>query len=81
MVGGGRFVLVYVATSADVCEGRDVKGFYRKARAGELKHFTGVDDPYEAPADPEIRLETVDGSPEQNANKVFDWLRERGFVE
>jgi sulfate adenylyltransferase len=81
MVGAGRFVLVYVATSADVCEGRDVKGFYRKARAGELKHFTGVDDPYEAPADPEIRLETVDGSPEQNANKVFDWLRERGFVE
>jgi sulfate adenylyltransferase len=81
MVGGDRFVLVYVSTPADVCEDRDVKGFYRKARAGELKHFTGVDDPYEPPPDPEIRLETVECTPEQNAQKVFDWLRDRGFIE
>jgi sulfate adenylyltransferase len=80
MVGDGRFVLVYVSTPAEVCEDRDVKGFYRKARAGELKHFTGVDDPYEPPPNPEIRLETVACTPEQNAQKVFDWLREHGYI-
>jgi sulfate adenylyltransferase len=81
MVGDDRFVLVYVGTPANVCEDRDVKGFYRKARAGELKNFTGVDDPYEPPPNPEIRLETVHCTPQQNAQKVFDWLRQQGFVE
>lgn len=81
MVGDDRFVLVYVSTPAEVCEGRDVKGFYRKARAGELKHFTGVDDPYEEPPNPEIRLGTVDSTPEQNAQKVFDWLCRNGYIE
>jgi sulfate adenylyltransferase len=80
MVGAGRFVLVYVGTPAEVCEGRDVKGFYQKARAGELKNFTGVDDPYEPPSNPEIRLETVACTPEQNAHKVLEWLRREGFL-
>lgn len=80
MVGDDHFVLVYVSTPAEVCEERDVKGFYRQARAGELKHFTGVDDPYEPPPNPQVRLETVGSTAEQNAHKVFDWLKERGFV-
>ncbi len=80
MVGSGRFVLVYVSTPANICEGRDVKGFYRQARAGELKNFTGVDDPYEPPLNPEIRIETVDCTPEQNAHKVFEWLRSEGYI-
>lgn len=54
----GRFVLVYVATPLDVCEGRDPKGLYARARAGALPHFTGVSDPYEAPADAELTIDT-----------------------
>jgi sulfate adenylyltransferase len=81
MAGEENFALVYVNTSPEVCERRDRKGFYAKARAGELKHFTGVDDPYEPPQNPDIVLETVHSTPEQNARKIVDWLRQRGFIE
>jgi sulfate adenylyltransferase len=81
MVGGDNFLLAYVNTPAEVCENRDVKGFYAKARAGELKHFTGVDDPYEAPQDADLVLETLGSTPEDNARKVVDLLRERGFID
>ena len=80
MVGADKFILVYVSTNAEVCEVRDVKGFYAKARAGEIKGFTGVDDPYEIPPSPDLTLETVAVTPEQNARKVIDYLVERGFV-
>ncbi len=80
MVGEDRFILVYVNTNAEVCEGRDVKGFYAKARAGEIKGFTGVDDPYEVPPTAEITLETVNVTPEQNARKIVDYLAQRGFL-
>jgi sulfate adenylyltransferase len=80
MVGEDRFILVYVNTNAEVCEGRDVKGFYAKARAGEIKGFTGVDDPYEIPPTAEITLETVNVTPEQNARKIVDYLAQRGFL-
>lgn len=81
MAGEENFVLVYVNTSPEVCERRDRKGFYAKARAGEIQGFTGVDDPYEPPQNPDIELETVHSTPEQNARKIVDWLRERGFIE
>jgi len=81
MAGSENFVLVYVNTSPEVCERRDVKGFYAKARAGEIHGFTGVDDPYEPPQNPDIELETVHSTPEQNARKIIDWMRERGFIE
>ena len=80
MVGADRFCLVYVNTPIEVCERRDTKGMYAKAREGKLKGFTGVDDPYEAPVGPELVLTTTDSSPEENAQKVLQYLIERGFV-
>ncbi len=70
-----RFVEVFVDTPLDVCEQRDPKGMYARARAGELKGFTGVDDPYEPPQSPEVHLVPADGDPAQQAAKVLDcWL-------
>ena len=80
MVGDYQFVEVFVDTPLDVCEGRDVKGMYAKARRGEIKDFTGVDDPYEPPLDPELTLDTVSQTPEENAYAILAWLVERGFV-
>jgi sulfate adenylyltransferase len=80
MVGGDLFVEVFVDTPIDVCEQRDVKGLYAKARRGQLTGFTGVDDPYEPPVNPEITLDTVQFSPEENARKIIDFLEHRGFI-
>ena len=81
MIGHDRFIEVYVDTPIEVCEQRDVKGLYAKARAGEIKGFTGIDDPYEAPRDPEIRLDTVVKSPEECAWQVVEYLTNRGFLQ
>ena len=81
MVGEGCFIEVFVDTPLEVVAARDVKGWYAKARAGEVKEFTGVDDPYEPPLTPELRLHTVDTSVEANARTVLDYLVDRGFVE
>jgi adenylylsulfate kinase len=77
----GRFVEVYVTAPIDVLAGRDVKGLYKKALAGEIKNFTGVDDPYEPPLNPEVVCHT-DGSetPEESAAKVLRKLEELGYV-
>lgn len=81
LVGGdGQFVEVFVDTPLEVCEARDVKGLYAQARSGQLKGFTGIDDPYEAPLQPELRLETVEVGPEENAARVLRWLGEQGLV-
>jgi sulfate adenylyltransferase len=80
MVGADRFCLVYVNTPIEVCEQRDTKGMYAKAREGKLKGFTGVDDPYEAPVGPELVLTTTDSTPEENAQRVLQYLIDRGFV-
>jgi adenylylsulfate kinase len=74
------FVEVYVATSLAECERRDPKGLYRKAHAGEIRDFTGVDDPYEAPSDPELRLDTEGNTPEESAAVVIAKLEEMGLV-
>ncbi len=76
----GGFVLVHLSTPLEVCEGRDRKGMYAKARAGILKEFTGISDPYEAPADAEVVVDTTDLTPEQAADAVFDYLEEEGFL-
>src|SRR6187397_2378833 len=76
----GRFVEVYVATSLDECARRDVNGLYAKAFAGEIKGFTGVDDPYEAPESPEIVVETEGKTPEQSAEIVIAKLEELGLI-
>ena len=80
MVGNDNFILVYVSTPLDVCEDRDVKGLYKKARSGALKGFTGIDDPYEEPEAPEIKIDTVKSNPEQSAQQVVDYLIGRGFL-
>jgi sulfate adenylyltransferase len=80
MVGSDRFVEVFVDTPIEVCESRDTKGMYAAARRGEVKGFTGIDDPYEAPMNPEITLGTVDVSVEDNARAILETLRQRGFI-
>ncbi|MCS7087591.1 MAG: bifunctional sulfate adenylyltransferase/adenylylsulfate kinase [Thermoflexales bacterium] len=74
------FIEVFVDAPLEVCEQRDVKGLYAKARRGELKGFTGVDDPYEPPIAPEVHLDTVRQSPEECAEAVLACLRARGFL-
>ncbi|MGB2875177.1 MAG: adenylyl-sulfate kinase, partial [Gaiellaceae bacterium] len=76
----GSFVEVYVKASVDECARRDVKGLYEKAFRGEIKEFTGVDDPYEEPADPELVLDTERHSPEESAALVVAKLEELGLV-
>ena len=71
MITGGEFIEIHVDTPLEVAEARDVKGLYKKAREGKLKNFTGIDSPYEAPEDPEIRVNTVDMSPEEAADFII----------
>jgi sulfate adenylyltransferase len=80
MVGTEHFVEVFVDTPLEVCEQRDPKGMYARARRGEIKEFTGIDDPYEAPDNPELRLTTTDVSPAENAEKVIQYLLTQSFV-
>jgi adenylyl-sulfate kinase len=76
----GRFIEAYVKASVEVCERRDAKGLYAKARAGEIKEFTGVSDPYEPPLDPELVLETEEETPEQSAERIIAFLEARGLI-
>lgn len=80
MVGEDRFVEVFVDTPIEVCESRDVKGLYARARRGQITGFTGVDDPYEPPINPEITIDTVTYSAEENARRIVTFLEERGFI-
>lgn len=80
MVGGDRFVEVFVDTPLEVCEERDTKGLYAKARRGEIEGFTGIDDPYELPEDPEIVLKTVERTPEENARRIIEYLESQRFL-
>ena len=80
MVGSDGFILVHVDTPLEVCEGRDVTGLYAKARRGEITGFTGLDDPYEPPTNPEIVVTTTDCSPEDNGGQIVAYLIERGYL-
>jgi adenylylsulfate kinase len=75
-----NFVEVYITAPLEVCEGRDVKGLYAKARAGEIKGFTGIDDPYEEPLNPEIICYTERESVEESVKKVLSKLEELGYI-
>ncbi len=77
---GENFIEVFVDTPIEVCEQRDVKGLYARARRGQITGFTGVDDPYEAPVNPEITLDTVNFDAAANARKIIAFLEERGYV-
>ncbi|MCH7588148.1 MAG: bifunctional sulfate adenylyltransferase/adenylylsulfate kinase [Chloroflexi bacterium] len=80
-IGSDHFVEIFVDTPLEVCEQRDVKGLYSKARRGEIKGFTGIDDPYEAPNNPEIHLDTVAHDAEENARSIVAHLLQKGFVK
>lgn len=76
-----NFVEVYVKCPLEVLEKRDIKGLYKKARAGEILQFTGISDPYEEPTTPEIIVETDKETPEQSVNKILRWLKENNYYE
>ncbi len=80
MVGEERFVEVFVDTPLEICEQRDVKGLYAKARRGEIRGFTGIDDPYEPPLEPEVHIQTVGHTPEENVQQIIDYLESKGFL-
>jgi adenylylsulfate kinase len=80
-LGAGDFVEVYVKVSVEAAERRDPKGLYKKARAGEIKGFTGIDDPYEAPERPEIVIDTENTDPENAARRVLEYLDAHGYLQ
>jgi sulfate adenylyltransferase len=81
MVGPDHFIEVFVDTPIEVCEKRDVKGMYARARRGEISTFTGIDDPYEPPLHPEIILDTVHESVQENASRIIAYLEQHGFLD
>jgi len=81
MVGGDQFIEVFVNTPLETCEERDIKGLYAKARSGEIKGFTGIDDPYEEPVNPEINVTTEKKTPTECAREIIDYLEDRGFLK
>jgi len=80
LMGSGDFVEVYVDASLDTCEQRDVKGLYKKARAGEIPEFTGISAPYEAPESPELVLDTNRQSVEESVGKLVEYLDAKGYL-
>jgi adenylylsulfate kinase len=80
MTRDGDFVEVYVSCPLEVCEARDPKGLYKKARAGEIKEFTGIDAPYEAPEAPELVVQTNVYDVATCADQVIEYLRDHGYI-
>lgn len=77
----GDFLEIYCKASLEACEARDVKGLYKKARAGEIKNYTGIDSPYEEPAKPELVVDTEELDLENSVDMVLRLLKERGFID
>jgi len=75
-----QFIEVFIDTPLDVCESRDPKGLYKKARAGEIKNFTGIDSAYEAPVNPEVHVKTAEKSIQACAEQVIDYLKREGYL-
>lgn len=80
LLGDGEFIEVYVNASLETCEARDPKGLYKKARAGEIKGFTGIDDPYEAPDNPELTLDADNKGIDELAEEVVNYLDSKGYL-
>ncbi|MEN3045437.1 MAG: adenylyl-sulfate kinase [Candidatus Hydrothermales bacterium] len=76
-----NFIEVYVKASLEVCEKRDVKGMYKKAREGLIKNFTGIDDPYEEPLNPEVICDTEKETVNESVDKILRFLEDRGYIE
>src|SRR5690606_20625048 len=79
-VDEGEFIEIFVDTTLESAESRDPKGLYKKARQGQLKHFTGIDSPYEAPEKPEIRIDTSKMSAEEAADHIVSYLEKEHFL-
>lgn len=79
-LAAGDFVEIYVKASLQVCEERDPKGLYRKAREGKITDMTGVGSPYEPPEDPELELDTERSTPDESVQRVLGFLREKGYI-
>ncbi|NCO02143.1 MAG: adenylyl-sulfate kinase [Epsilonproteobacteria bacterium] len=80
LLAEGKFIEVFIDTPLDICEKRDPKGLYKKARNGEIPNFTGISSPYEAPLSPEIHIINYDKSVEEAAEEVIDYLKNRGYL-
>lgn len=80
LVEANEFIEVFVDTPLEVCESRDPKGLYKKARLGEIKHFTGIDSPYEKPCAPEIHLINDKANINDNVDKILDYLTKNGYI-
>jgi adenylylsulfate kinase len=81
LLADNEFIEVFIDTPLEECEKRDPKGLYQKARSGDIKDFTGIDSPYEAPLSPEITLEFADQSAQESAQQLFDQLKKKGFLD
>src|SRR5690606_32928568 len=81
LVGEGEFLEVFVDAPLAVVEERDPKGLYKKARAGEIKHFTGIDSPYEPPVSPDLRLDTTTATADELADRIVEALRTGGYLD
>jgi sulfate adenylyltransferase len=77
----GKFILIHVATPLEICELRDLKGLYAKARAGQITGFTGIDDPYESPESPELRIDTSMLDPKDAIENVMKYLEGQGLLD
>jgi adenylylsulfate kinase len=80
LLSQGDFIEIYCKASLETCESRDVKGLYKRARAGEIKNYTGIDSPYEAPENPELVIDTERESLEESVAKVIDFLQSKGII-
>ncbi len=80
LVEEGEFIEIFVNSSLEVCEKRDVKGMYKKARSGEIKFFTGIDSPYENPENPELIIDTANKSLDDCINQIYDYLIKKGLI-
>ena len=80
LLSKGDFIEIYCKASLEVCESRDVKGLYKRARAGEVKNYTGIDSPYEAPDNPELVIDTDSESLEESIAKVIDFLKSKEII-
>jgi adenylylsulfate kinase len=80
LVYKGDFIEIYCKASLEICEKRDVKGLYKKARAGEIKNYTGIDSPYEAPENPELMLDTDNETLNESVSKIYNFLKEKEII-
>jgi len=80
LFSAGEFIEVHISTSLDICEQRDPKGLYKKAREGTIRNFTGIDSAYESPVDPEILIDAGELSIDVSANRIYTYLKSHGYV-